>query len=268
MNYEECILWLKNNSRQWQTVTEHWSLTSKKRLKALQTNNNQSCHEYMIQFPALSDPLGYILLEKDFETLYPDRNLKLYVAWQKISNFVINKVTSKLKNRFDDVFTRDGEKIVTLFLMPYLFPVNTIRNGKACNWRPSRKESEEGFLLHVNTIADLETRLQERTAKLQAFDQPLQPIAVIIGPSFDEIKQCFVVINTFRYEVETPLKAVDLVFKSCNALNIRYPLEVGQLFMFLQRAIYEFETLWDKHKNSQLSSAVLTTIQEYKSLES
>lgn len=100
---------------------------------------------------------------------------------------------------------------------------------------------------------------------MQSFSQPSQPIAVIIGPSFDEIKQCFIVINTFRYEAETPLKAVDLVFKLCNALNIRYPIEVGQLFMFLQRAVYEFETLWDKYKNSQLTSSVLATIQEYKS---
>lgn len=90
---------------------------------------------------------------------------------------------------------------------------------------------------------------------------------MIISPSFDEIKQCFVIIDTFRYEVETPLKAVDLILKSCNALNIRYPLEVGQLFMFLQRAVYEFETVWDKHKNLQLTSSVLATIQEYKSLK-
>ncbi|KAL6434730.1 hypothetical protein ACFW04_006218 [Cataglyphis niger] len=151
--------------------------------------------------------------------------------------------------------------------MPYLFPVNTIRKGKGRNWRSSRKESQEGFLLHVNTIADLETRLQERTTKLQLFGQPSQPIAVIVGPSFDEIKQCFIVINTFRYEVETLLKAVDLVFKLCNTLNIRYPLEVGQLFMFLQRAVYEFETFWDKHKNLQLTSSVLATIQEYKSFK-
>ncbi|XP_039310575.1 uncharacterized protein LOC120358896 isoform X2 [Solenopsis invicta] len=149
--------------------------------------------------------------------------------------------------------------------MPYLFPVNTIRNGKAQNWRPSRKESEEGFLLHVKIIADLETTLEERTVKLRSLGQPSQSVAVIIGPSFDEIKQCFVVIDIFRSEVETPLKAVDLVFKLCNALNIRYPVEVGQLFMFLQRAVYEFDTLWDKHKNSQLTSSVLATIQEYKS---
>ncbi|KYN12664.1 hypothetical protein ALC57_15161 [Trachymyrmex cornetzi] len=110
--------------------------------------------------------------------------------------------------------------------MLHLFPVNTIKSCKR-NWRPSRKESEEGLLLHLHTIADLETKLKERTAKLQSFGQPSQPLAVIIGPSFDEIKQCFIVINTFRYEVETPLKAVDLVFKICNALNVRYPFEVG-----------------------------------------
>ncbi|KAL6261886.1 hypothetical protein P5V15_006969 [Pogonomyrmex californicus] len=86
--------------------------------------------------------------------------------------------------------------------------------------------------------------------KLQSFGQLSQSIAVIIGPSFDEIKQCFIVINTFRYEVEISLKAVNLVFKLCNALNIRYSIEVGQFFMFLQRAVYEFEILWNKHKNS------------------
>ncbi|KAL6445166.1 hypothetical protein ACFW04_002211 [Cataglyphis niger] len=62
MNYEEYMLWLKNNCRPWQIVNEYWSLTSKKRLKDFQTDNNQSCHEYIIQFPALSDPLGYVLV--------------------------------------------------------------------------------------------------------------------------------------------------------------------------------------------------------------
>lgn len=41
-----------------------------------------------------------------------------------------------------------------------------------------------------------------------------------------------------------------------------YSLEVEQLFMFLQRAIYEFETLWDRQTCSQFTSSVLATIQE------
>lgn len=89
---------------------------------------------------------------------------------------------------------------------------------------------------------------------------------MIVGPTFDEINQCLVVMNEYRYEVETALKSVDLVFKACNALNIQYPPEVGQLFMFLQRAIYNFKTVWDKQKNSQLTASVLAAIQDYKSL--
>lgn len=112
----------------------------------------------------------------------------------------------------------------------------------------------------------MNTKLEDRTKKLQLFGLTSQPVAVIVGPSFDEIRQYFVVINNFRYEVETPLKSVDLVFKSCNALNIQYPPEVGQLFMFLQRAVYDFETLWDKQKNSQLTSSVFALIEEYKRL--
>lgn len=109
-------------------------------------------------------------------------------------------------------------------------------------------------------------RIEERTKKLKSFGLTSQPIAVIVGPSFDEIHQCFVIINEFRYEIKTALKSVDFVFKSCNALHIQYPPEVGQLFMFLQRAIYNFETLWDKQKNSQLTASVLAAIQDYKSL--
>lgn len=64
----------------------------------------------------------------------------------------------------------------------------------------------------------------------------------------------------------TPLKAVDFILKSCNALNIRYPFEVGQAFMFLQRGVYDFETAWDRQKNSQFTAAVSATTQEYKIL--
>lgn len=42
--------------------TKYWSLTSKKRLKTLQTNNDQSCNEYIIQFPAFFDTLGHELM--------------------------------------------------------------------------------------------------------------------------------------------------------------------------------------------------------------
>lgn len=47
----------------------------------------------------------YVKLEQDFEILYPEHNLKLYVAWPKLSDFIINRVSSKAKTRLDNVFT-------------------------------------------------------------------------------------------------------------------------------------------------------------------
>ncbi|XP_067207915.1 uncharacterized protein [Linepithema humile] len=204
-NYEEYLLWLKNNSRPWQKVTTYWSQISKKRVQDLITNS-QPCYEYIDQFPALSDPLGYLLLEQDFEILHPEHGLKLYIAWSKLSEFITDRVNFKAKKRLDNVLTPEGTKVAIISLMPHLFPVITIKKGKPRDWRPSRKECKEAFLLHVKTITDLDARLEERTKKLRSFGVTSQPITVIVGPSFDEIHQCFVVINNLRYEVETPLK--------------------------------------------------------------
>jgi len=46
----------------------------------------------------------------DFETLHPGCNLKLYIAWPKLSAFIIDKVKSKAKNRLDNVLT-PGRKL-------------------------------------------------------------------------------------------------------------------------------------------------------------
>ncbi|XP_077261816.1 uncharacterized protein LOC143897224 [Temnothorax americanus] len=59
--YEEYLLWLKNNYNLWPKVSDYWPLTSKKRLKNF-ASSNESCHEYMDQFPVFSDPLGYLLV--------------------------------------------------------------------------------------------------------------------------------------------------------------------------------------------------------------
>lgn len=59
--YEEYLLWLKNNTKPWSKVTEYWISTSKKRVRDF-INSQQPCYEYMSQFPAFTDPLGYLLV--------------------------------------------------------------------------------------------------------------------------------------------------------------------------------------------------------------
>ncbi|KYN18886.1 hypothetical protein ALC57_08792, partial [Trachymyrmex cornetzi] len=88
-------------------------------------------------------------------------------------------------------------------------------------WRPSKIEMQEGFLLHVKIIGDLQVQLDLREKKLAQYSCPLQPLVAIVGPKLEEINQNFVVLGARKYfEVNTPLKAIDVCFKIFHALHI------------------------------------------------
>lgn len=62
---------------------------------------------------------------------------------------------------------------------------------------------------------------------------------------FEDV-QSFVIINDTKYKLETPLKAVDICFKSFFTLNYKYPLEGEQIWTFIQKYFYEIDTNSDK----------------------
>ncbi|XP_039309630.1 uncharacterized protein LOC120358678 [Solenopsis invicta] len=97
-DYEQYILWLQNSDTPWIKVTQLWEKTSKIRLKSLRSDN-QSIQDYIRLYFALEASQGYILLEKDFEELYPDAHMKLYAEWVKLSCFIKKKLT-KIEPKF------------------------------------------------------------------------------------------------------------------------------------------------------------------------
>lgn len=88
----------------------------------------------------------------------------------------------------------------------------------------------------------------------------MQPVAVLVGP-YENIAQSFVVLDdNYKYEVETPLKAVDVVFKCFHALHATYPPKASQIWQFFQRAVYNIP------RNSSYDayfSGVESLIQDY-----
>ena len=73
-----------------------------------------------------------------------------------------------------------------------------------------------------------------------------------------EIHQNIVVIDDVLYEVESTLKAIDITFKAFHALHANYPVESERIWLFLQKAIYNIETQWDKQEGT-----VTALVQEY-----
>lgn len=90
----------------------------------------------------------------------------------------------------------------------------------------------------------MHTILEARQTKLTKFNLTCQPIPVVIKEK--EKKQ-----TNFEYlNLESPIKAVDVAFKSYHALHAFYPPESEQLWLFLQRAVYGFDSKWDKKYDS------------------
>lgn len=82
---------------------------------------------------------------------------------------------------------------------------------------------------------------------------------VVVGSSDIDIKRSFVIVDTIYYEIETPLKAIDIAIKCIHSLHAQYPKESEQVYLFLQKGIYDITTKYDKK-----CSAVSTLVKEYR----
>lgn len=67
-----------------------------------------------------------------------------------------------------------------------------------------------------------------------------QPIPVIVGELLKPAAT-YVVVGNRVYETPSLLKAVDISFKICYALDCRYPVNGHSLWTFIQKAYYSID---------------------------
>jgi len=103
---------------------------------------------------------------------------------------------------------------------------------------------------------NLNAKIKKRKEKLNHFKLTLQPQAVIIGSSETDVKHNIVTVDKIHYEVETPLRAVDIAFKCIRSLHAEYHYkECEQVHLFLQTGIYGVNTKYNK-KFSAVSTLI------------
>ena len=73
-----------------------------------------------------------------------------------------------------------------------------------------------------------------------------QPQVLVLGDSVTEPQQIFVICHSISYEVPNAMKAVDVCFKMFFAFNLAYPVEVEDVWEFLQLAVYSVHTKYDR----------------------
>ncbi|KAF0704273.1 Uncharacterized protein FWK35_00030375, partial [Aphis craccivora] len=152
-------------------------------------------------YPALKKPTGYLLIEIDFEKLYPDKKLLLFT---KFDGFIIKllqyieKHSIKLGVQETLVLqelktpSKPGNDIVAaLRLIPFLFQPVTLKldkKRKKCNapsWRPSKVEQSSAFMEFIANANELKTTHSQKVEKSIQFGTTLQPYVIIIGHSVE-----------------------------------------------------------------------------------
>ncbi|KAL5237652.1 hypothetical protein ACI65C_005062 [Semiaphis heraclei] len=143
-----------------------------------------------------------------------------------------------LREKVDILDYRDDD-LATIQLLPYLFnPVNikvpkkTTGNNvtKYSMRRPTKLEQASSVIVHITNINDLKSTHEEKVNRAFNCGLTVQPYVAIVG-NLEEINTSlsyYTVINDIYHKLETPIKALDIYFKSFNSFNLEYSQEAEQ----------------------------------------
>jgi hypothetical protein len=84
---------------------------------------------------------------------------------------------------------------------------------------------------------------------------------VVIGSP--EIKQCFIVLDDHRWEVDRPSTALWGVMKLCFGLNASYPVEARHAYLFLQQTMLKLSTANDYVNDKGLRAFLAARVKDY-----
>ncbi|XP_022161828.1 uncharacterized protein LOC111027724, partial [Myzus persicae] len=173
-----------------------------------------------------------------------------------MDEFTVSKLKEWDLHTLLDVF--EDHITAALILIPRIFPSLTVsissnvggtKKRKKESWRPSNEEISEGFIVILKNIAQLQEIISIKTNKATSFGLTVQPyVALLCSDPQNEltVTASYVIINKYTFKVETPLKAVDICFKSFFALNLKYPVQSDHVWEFIQKFFYGIVTEEDK----------------------
>lgn len=242
-------------------------MSAPKRLKELYNDKGESIANYVTKWPVLKHPSGYSLLELDFNSIYPDKELSLLTNWGVFVDTIIQLGQDLTDPVGKDCYalaqtvTNPGSKgVLALSILPALCPPTTKVKGVA-KQRLLVSNSRAGLLLHVTGTAAIAEQLNARREILYAEKKKSQPFLVVVGPNLANIKEFYVDVSGILYRINSLAKAVDVCFKAIIALHVSYPPESKKPWMMIQRVLYNITSEYDSDVPHDLISSFNALLQ-------
>lgn len=107
-----------------------------------------------------------------------------------------------------------------LICLPYLFAKTVLirpKSNKKVQWRPSKLEVQQAFIVHLKTAEEVQPFLERRSKKYSDLQETCQPVVIIIGETLREY-EVLLSINNFIYKPGNLLKTLDVIFKIFHVL--------------------------------------------------
>ena len=81
---------------------------------------------------------------------------------------------------------------------------------------------------------------------MSAYNTPLQPFVIVVGPTLEAIQASYINLDRILYKVESHLKTVDVCYKIFHPLLAKYPPECEQVWLLIQQNLCNYESKYDK----------------------
>lgn len=73
----------------------------------------------------------------------------------------------------------------------------------------------------------------------------LQPFIMLVGSSFIDFNDIYIVVDETKYKLTSVLKALDICFKIFQVFNLEYPKQSAKVWIFIQKYLYNVHTKYD-----------------------
>ncbi|CAH1155017.1 unnamed protein product [Phaedon cochleariae] len=259
---EELIQWLQNCIEPWTDVIAKWEMTFESRQAILKSDIDAQA--YFDKFLALKQPLGYTLIELDFKKNYKEYENKLFYhlpeLLELIRDYAKGSRDPTVKQLLEENETCENDEqmhALGLLILPYLFAKTQLiapkqkqdkednsKKNKRVQWRPSRAEVQESFIVHLKSATELQPFLERRNSKYANLQQSCQPVIILVGSNLTKLEP-IINFNNLKFSVGNLLKTVDVAFKLFHVINLKYPVECDHVWMFIQKYVYEISTPYD-----------------------
>lgn len=114
----------------------------------------------------------------------------------------------------------------------------------------------------MQEIPQIQERINERKQLLAKYKYQLQAIPVFLGP-LGGIRQSFIVLDNYRWEVGSPIEAIEGTFHLAFGLESQYPIESRHIWLYLQRTLYGIKTPDDFARDPALKSFLAARFKDF-----